>query len=196
MSHTTNVYPLPIEAWDSSLAQVLKDTNERPLNVHSLMAHNPLLLKAWWNFRNYSVNGGELGRRQAELVILRVAVHMRAWYEWGSHVDRSLACGLSLTEIERVAQGGRAEGWSDNDSVLLDAVDELIADHGLGETCLQQLSEHYSVPQILDIMAIHGMYVILACMINTWGLELDDHVQTALPATVTPAAFEQLLAPS
>ena len=39
-------------------------------------------------------------------------------------------------------------------------------------------------------MAIHGMYVILGCMVNTWGLELDAHVQDKLPEGITKEAFE------
>jgi hypothetical protein len=35
------------------------------------------------------------------------------------------------------------------------------------------LREYFSVQQVMDIMAIHGMYVNLGCMVNPWGLELD-----------------------
>ena len=82
--------PLPSEHWDKTLEPIIAGTNGGPINVHKLMANNPALLKAWWDFRNHSVEGGTLGKRSGELVILRVAVHMQAWYEWGSHVDRGL----------------------------------------------------------------------------------------------------------
>ena len=190
MTENTQVKPVPVANWDKSLSQVMGDMNGSPLNVHSLMANHPPLLKAWWDFRKYSVNGGALGKRKAELVILRVAVHVKAWYEWGSHVERGLACGLTLKEIERVKQGGDPPGWNSEDTLLLNAVDELIANHGLSETMHSQLLEYYSVQQIMDIIAIHGMYVILGCMINTWGLELDPQVAARLPHSVTREDFE------
>jgi 4-carboxymuconolactone decarboxylase len=164
--------------------------NGRPINVHGLMAHNPELLKAWWSFRNYSVNGGALGKRKGALVILRVAVHTKAWYEWGSHVERSLACGLTMDEIDRVKVLSGSNGWEPSEAILLRAVDELIAAHGLSQDTHIALCEHYSIQQVMDIMAIHGMYVILACMVNTWGLELDSHVQDKLPDGLTKEAFE------
>lgn len=182
--------PLEPEQWDHSLAQILADMDGAPLNVHRLMAHHPQLLKAWWNFRNYSVKGGALGRRGGELVILRVATHMRAWYEWASHVDRSLTCGLTLDEIERVKSPLPAPGWAPADGQLLAAVDELIARHGLSKESLAALTEFYSPQQIMDLMAIHGMYVILGCMINTWGLALDEGVAARLPPSVTQEKFE------
>lgn len=190
MTENISVKPLPLQEWDESLGFIINDMNGRPINVHRLMAHHPELLKAWWNFRNYSVQGGKLGKRKGELVILRVAIHMKAWYEWGSHVERSLACGLSREEIERVKQGGNAADWEISESLLLIAVDELIATHGLSAQTHQQLREYYNVPQIMDIIAIHGMYVILGCMINTWGLALDQHVKDKLPDDVTREQFE------
>lgn len=190
MSDDLNVTPLPPADWDSALAHVIADMKGAPLQVHGLMANHPELLAAWWSFRNYSVRGGELGQRRGELVILRVAVLMRAWYEWASHVERGLACGLSRDEIERVKEGGAAPGWDAADAALLEAVDELVADHGLSPNSHARLRAHYSVRQIMDIMAIHGMYVTLACMINTWGLELDARVKAKLPDDVTREAFE------
>ncbi len=182
--------PLDPDDWDSALAGVIADMKGRPINVHRLMANHPQLLKAWWDFRNYSVQGGALGRRRGELVILRVALHMRAWYEWGSHVERAQACGLTLAEIERVKQSAEDAAWEPAEALLLSAVDELIESHGLAPASLAALAEHYSPQEIMDIMAIHGMYVILGCMINTWGLELDQSVAAKLPEGVTKEAFE------
>ncbi len=190
MINAPGVAPLPLDEWDDSLDFIKQDMNGRPINVHRLMAHNPELLKAWWNFRNYSVKGGALGKRYGELVILRVATHMKAWYEWGSHVERGLACGLSREEIERVKTGGAAVSWSEGERALLNGIDELITSHGLSPQTHAQLREHFSVAQIMDIIAIHGMYVTLGCMINTWGLELDQHVKDRLPEDVTREQFE------
>jgi len=194
MADELTVAPLPPADWDPALAPILEDMKGQPLNVHSLMALHPALLQAWWNFRNHSVQGGALGKRGGELVILRVAVLMKAWYEWASHVERSLACGLGRDEIERVKAGADAPGWSAADAALLAAVDELVAAHGLAPETHRRLRQHYDVKQVMDIMAIAGMYVILGCMINTWGLELDPHVAAQLPADVTQEDFEAALA--
>lgn len=170
------ISPLPPTQWDASLDHIREDMNGAPIHVHQLMANNPTLLKAWWDFRNYSVDGGTLGKRKGELVILRVAVHVQAWYEWGSHVDRSLACGMTIEEINRVLNYVISDDWSEEEAALLTAVDELMLQRQLSNNTQARLAEHYDTAQVMDIMAIHGMYVILACMINTWGLELDAAV--------------------
>lgn len=182
--------PLPLAEWDESLQRVVDDMNGRPLNVHSLMANHPALLDAWWDFRNYSVQGGELSQRDCELVILRVAVHMKSWYEWGSHVDRGLAAGLSQEEIDRVIDGPDARGWTERDATLIAAVDELVDDRGISASTLGNLSSHFSSKQVMDIIAIHGMYITLGCMINTWDLALDEHIRSRLPEGTSREEFE------
>ena len=185
------ITPLPEHQWNPSLQHIVDAMGGRPINVHRLMAHNPDLLNAWWNFRNHSVSGGALGPRLGELVILRVALHMKAWYEWASHVDRALSSGLGLEEIERVKLGANAEGWTEQESCVLQAVDELVEAHAISQATQASLLRHFSLPQVLDLIAIQGMYVILAGMINSFGLELDESVQERLPKGVTEHAFAQ-----
>jgi 4-carboxymuconolactone decarboxylase len=190
MKDYLNLSPLPATEWDSSLSHIIDDMQGKPLNVHSLMANHPGLLNAWWNFRCHAVIGGELGRRNCELVILRVSVHMKSWYEWASHVERALDCGMTLDEIERVKLGSKSPEWSDGESLLLRATDELFAEHAIRSQTLCELLQHYSAKQVMDLIAIHGMYVILGGMINTWRLELDEDIQQLLPEDVTREQFE------
>ncbi|MGH1419080.1 MAG: carboxymuconolactone decarboxylase family protein [Hyphomicrobiaceae bacterium] len=181
--------PLPPDQWNSSLSNVLSDMNDAPLNVHKLMAHNPQLLQAWWNFRNYSVSGGTLGPRLGELVILRVSVHISAWYEWASHVDRSLRCGLNLDEINAVLDRDVSDKWSPKEAALLSAIDELMEDRSLSAKLRARLTSHFTPAEVLDIIAIHGMYVTLGCMICSWGLELDPAVSARIEKHTTPESF-------
>lgn len=190
--NSNELSPLLVGDWDQGLKDIVTDMNGAPINVHKLMAHNPALLNAWWNFRNYSVAGGTLGNRLGELVILRVGVQLAAWYEWGSHVDRSLKCGLFLEEINAVSQREIGPQWAKNEAALLKAVDELVEEKRITPSTLSELSERFSTPQILDIIAIHGMYVTLGCMINTWGLELDPAVNQRIRTHTTPETFDEM----
>ena len=177
------------ENWDPSLDFIIKQMNGAPLNVHKLLAKHPKLLAAWWNFRNYSVEGGDLGRRCGELVILRVASYLKSWYEWSSHVDRSLKCGLKLSEIKNVNKELDESDWSKKEFLLLSAVDQLIAKKRLDNNFYRDLRSYFTDKQIMDIVAIHGMYIILGCMINIWGLTLEDDIAQRLPESITETQF-------
>lgn len=185
--------PLPPGDWDPSLQHILDAMNGQPIQIHCLLANHPTLFKAWWSYRMHSVHGGDLLQRDCELVILRVAVHMRAWYEWAAHVDRGLAADLSLEEILRVAKGPSVEDWSKHDRLLLTAVDELIISKQISPQTRSALSEFFSDNQVLDIISLQGMYVTIACIIGTWPIEIEAHIAERLPKEVTEASFNALV---
>lgn len=191
MTDDTGLRPLPPGDWEASLASIIEDMGGRPLEVHGLLANHPPLLKAWWDLRNYTIAGGDLGQRNTELVILRVALHLRNWYEWGSHVQRGLAAGLSEADIERIKSGPGNPDWSESDRLLLLAVDELVENRSISVKTMTALKGHFSEQQILDIIVTHGAYVILGCMLNTWKIELDEHVVAALPDGSGREQFEK-----
>jgi len=165
----------------------------RPIQIHCLLANHPALLNAWWNYRMYSVTGGDLEQRDCELVILRVAVYMQAWYEWAAHVDRGLATGLTLAEIYRVTEGPSAAAWSEKDAVLLGAVDQLVTDHRIDPATQIRLETFFSRKQVMDIVSLQGLYVTIACVIGTWPIELEEHIAERLPEEVTEASFLKLI---
>lgn len=181
--------PIGVDQWPPELAAIAADMNGKPINVHKLMANNPALLNAWWTFRNHSVTGGSLGVRKAELLILRVGVHMQSWYEWGSHVDRALKVGINIDEIQRVLQSDTSQHWAAEEAVFLRAVDELTRGHAIQTQTLESLEQHYENAQIMDLIAIHGMYLILAGMIKTWGLALDEEVFKRIATYTDEASF-------
>lgn len=179
--------PVPVQDWDPSLQHVIDDMDGRPINIHSLMANHPSLLNAWWKLRNYLVNGGDLEQRHCEMVILRVATHMQSWYEWGSHVVRGIDSGLCLEEIENVRLG--AGHWSDAEGALLAAVDEVAVSNVITSETRARLAPYFTEQQVMDIILLHGMYLTLACMVRTWGIELDEHVSERLPAGTSEQSF-------
>lgn len=179
--------PLSLNKWEKSLKPVIDDMNGRPLNVHALLAHHPALLEAWWPLRKHLVTGGDLARRECELVILRTASHMGSWYEWASHVVRGMDSGLSLEEISDVRDGDA--NWGEREAVLLAAVDQLTQHRALSPEMLMRLGAFYTDRQVLDLVHLHGMYTTLASILATWEVELDEHVAQRLPDTVTPEGF-------
>jgi len=184
---------LPPNQWDPSLQYIIDEMNGAPIHIHCLPANHSELLKAWWGYRMYSVTGGDLEQRDREIVILRVAVHVQVWYEWAAHVDRGLAAGLTMDDVYRVAAGAAAADWNERDALLLQAVDQLLTRRGIDEVTQNSLSDYFSEKQIMDIVSLQGLYVTIACLIGTWGIELEESVSRRLPDEVTEEAFNKLI---
>jgi AhpD family alkylhydroperoxidase len=146
------------------------------------MANNPELLLAWWNFRNHVTSGGKLQQRHRELIILRVAVHMKCWYEWASHVDRGLKAGLLPDEIECVRLGLIATRWDESDLLVMRATNECLDRQKITPETRIAMYAHFSPAQLMDLIAIFGAYITLGSIINTWGLALDEAI--SLPENI------------
>ena len=72
---------------------------------------------------------------------------------------------------------------------MLLAVDQLIGHKSLTNELYNKLRSYFSDRQIMDIVAIHGMYIILGWMINIWGLTLEDDILQRLPGRITESQF-------
>src|SRR5690606_1863441 len=116
-----------------------------------------------------------------ELVILRVGFLCRAGYEWGQHVVIARQAGVSDAEIERVADGPEAPGWSDADRALLRAVDELRAHAVLTDATWQALAEHFTTQQVLDLIFAVGQYQLVSMALNSLGVQPDSPDLPTLP---------------
>ncbi|MFI0405597.1 carboxymuconolactone decarboxylase family protein [Actinomadura sp. 3N508] len=140
-------------------------------HVSRTWANSPGLLKAQRPLQNYLLGQSPLPARDRELAILRIAWRARCEYAFGQHVRMGAAAGLTPEEIDRVPHGPTADGWTEFQSTLLHAVDEL-HDHGrlTGESW-KALAEEYDEAQLLDLIAVVGRYWTVAAMLNTVNVQ-------------------------
>ena len=173
------IAPLPESAWDEETRALLRTGPggpDRVLNIFATLAHHPKLLKRWLVFGNHVLAKSTLPPRERELVILRVGWLCRAEYEWGQHAVIGRASGLSGPEIQRIADGPGAPGWSALDRLLLEAVDELHRDAMIGDTTWRALAERLSTQQLIDLLFAVGQYMLVSMALNTLGVQLEPGV--------------------
>ena len=192
--------PLAAEEWPREMRDALAAmpppeahyalTSEgRPsgFNILGAMAHHPRLAKAFFTLNAHLLLTTSLTERQRELVIMRVAALRRSEYEWAQHVFMARDAGLSDIEISWIAWGPDAPTWSRKDSSVLRAVDELVLDGVIGETTWTALSEHLDGQQILDVIFTAGSYAMLASMVGSLGIQLDDDLRIAVAELTNPS---------
>jgi len=146
-------------------------------NIFKTLAHHPKLMKRWLVFGNHVLAKNSLSPRDRELAILRIGWLCRAEYEWGQHVVIGRGVGLSDEEIERVAAGPDAPGWSPFEASLLTAVDELHADAMITDDTWRALSERYDTQQLMDFVFTVGQYNLVSMALNSFGVQLDDGLE-------------------
>ena len=144
------------------------------LNIFRTLARHPKLMKRWLVFGNHILRKNTLPPRERELVILRIGWLCRSGYEWGQHVAIGRDCGLSDAEIDRIADGPGAAGWSDVDRLLLRATDELHADAFVSDATWQGLAERFSPEQCMDLVFTVGQYNLVSMALNTFGVQPES----------------------
>jgi AhpD family alkylhydroperoxidase len=159
-------------AWGfASIAGRVSRTN--PPNLFLTMARQPKLFRGWLRFAGRLMPGGKLPRRDTELAILRVA-HLRdCAYEFEHHVRLGRRAGVDREDVARVQAGPDAEGWTDRERALLNAVDALHTDQDLDDPTWTALREHLDEPRTIEFLLLVGHYEMLATFLLTLRVQPD-----------------------
>lgn len=173
MADGPRLAPRPEEDWDDETRALIEAG--QPLNIFTTLAHHPKLLKRWLVFGGHVLGKSTLPDRERELVILRTGWRCGSEYEFGQHTVIGAFAGLTDDEVRRLAAEG-TDGWSEDDAVLVTAVDELVADHTLSDETWAALVERWETQQVIDLVFAVGQYVLVSTALRTFGVELDEGV--------------------
>lgn len=170
------VVPADANKLDERSAALLAGTVTRygrTLNLFTTLANHPDLFRRWMGFARHSERS-TLGARERELLILRTSHLCGCRYEWLHHVAIGRECGLTDDEIERVRRGPDALGWSEADTAVLVAVDQLHEGQRIDDELWSRLTAMWSTTQVLDAIFTIGLYVQIAMAANALRLQIDD----------------------
>jgi len=143
-------------------------------NIFRTLARHPDLFRSWMPFGGYLLVGGTLPPRDRELMILRSAVRCGSSYEWGQHERISVRMGIEREAIDRVLEGPGADGWSEHESTLMRAVDELHDEARISDSTWEALAAEYDERQLIELTLLIGQYHMVAFALNSLGVELDE----------------------
>jgi 4-carboxymuconolactone decarboxylase len=171
--------PLPAEEWDDGARQALSPllpvARANPRDAGNILAtlvrHQPLT-RAYLTFNAYLLLNSTLTPRLREVAVLRAALASRSDYLWDHHVPLAERAGLTLTEIEEIRAG---EPSDPVDRLVVRAVDELDEHRAITGGTWAALGAHLTDQQCLDLIFTIGGYQLLALVVNTLGIEPEDH---------------------
>jgi 4-carboxymuconolactone decarboxylase len=152
--------------------------NGEVVNIFKVLMQNPKLARSWSRFAGYIMGGQSLPARDREIAILRIGWLNQAPYEWEQHVRISKSIGLTDDEIDRITKGPKA-GWNRHEAALIQAADDLYERSVVSDEVWQQLSERYSVEQMMDAVFTIGQYNLVSWALNSFGVPLDDFLPGA-----------------
>jgi 4-carboxymuconolactone decarboxylase len=170
------VPPLHPKDWTPEQRKLIAshtDTTQPVLNLYATMLHHPTMYLSRLKFGSYLQRDSLLPAKTRELVIMRTAWLTRAEYEWGHHVEPAQKAGFSDAEIQRIAVGPDAPGWSEEHAAVLRAVDELRREAFISDRTWKTLANHYDTKKLIEIVFTSGGYTMTALAINSLGVQLE-----------------------
>jgi len=167
--------PLPPAEWNDEQRELLTRGNpSRVLNIFATLVRHPDLYRRWMPFANHVLFKSSLPPREREMAILRIGWLCGSGYEFHQHTRIGREAGLSDAEIERLKSGAERQGWSESESALLRAVEDLHADQFISEETWQRLSKHYDARQVMDLVFAVGQYTLVSMALNSFGVQIED----------------------
>jgi alkylhydroperoxidase family enzyme len=163
--------PLPEAEWTDDVRELLPK-GRKPLNIFTTLVRHPQLFKRWSVFGGHILSKSTLSPRDRELLILRTGYRCRSPYEFHQHTRIGLDCGVTAEEIQRLQQP--LAGWSDHDTLILQAADELHDDFMISDATWQRLRGEYNEKQLFDLVFTVGQYTLVSMFLNTAGVQIEQ----------------------
>jgi alkylhydroperoxidase family enzyme len=117
---------------------------------------------------------GALPAQIREIAVLTVGARSPCAYEVTQHLSAARLVGLSEAQIEAIRQGGRQGVLDERQQAVVDFTEEVIVRVGAGDAALARLRRHFSDREVLDLTILIGIYMMLARVIETAGVEIDS----------------------
>jgi 4-carboxymuconolactone decarboxylase len=174
------ILPLPRSEWTDEARAVFAFWGEpnaweegSKTNIMMVMGNHPDLGKAYNVWGKHLLMSNTLSVRSLELLILRVAWRVKSAYEWHNHVGYGLNAGLTLEDIAAIRDYPEGGDWSEQDSIILHAVDELIDSGTLSDATWETLSGFFDKRQMMDLIFSIGHYVMTSWVLSAMGVEIE-----------------------
>ncbi len=174
------IAPLPEQGRTEVQRQMLATRPD--YNVYKTLAHHPELFSRWSGLGRFVMNGSSLQARYREMLMLRMGWLCQSEYEWAQHARiATSSAGMTNQEIQRIAEGPKAAGWTYFERALLRMVDELRYDALVGDATWRALRSEYSDRQMMEAVFTVSQYQLVSMALNSLGVQLDSGLQHRLP---------------
>jgi 4-carboxymuconolactone decarboxylase len=146
------------------------------LGVFRMMANAETAFRPWLRWGGVLLSGLELDPVLRELAILRVArLTPHADYEWVQHAPIALSVGAAEEQVGALERDDiEADCFSDAERTVLRFTTEVVRDARASDATFESAKELLSARELIELMMVIGQYMMLARVMATTELDLDE----------------------
>jgi 4-carboxymuconolactone decarboxylase len=147
-----------------------------PLNIFRMLANAETVFRPFLRFGDALLADLELNGLLRELAILRVSrLTPHAEYEWVQHAPIARAVGASDEQLAALERDDIDASCFDHvQRAMLRFVSEVVRDARASDETFEALAAHLPPRQIVELLLVVGQYMMLARVMATLELELDE----------------------
>ena len=116
-----------------------------------------------------------------EITILSVAREPNAVYELAQHEPIARSEGVSLSTIDAIRSGRAPMGIPAKEGIFAQAAREIVQKGEMTNRTYQAVEHLLGPVQTLDLVVLVGYYTLLANIMRTFAVELEDGVNVNFP---------------
>ncbi|HEY2257958.1 MAG TPA: hypothetical protein VGI11_20160 [Variovorax sp.] len=146
------------------------------------MLRSPEMARRLSHLSDYFRNGTSLGQRINEFAVILAARLHNSHYEWSVHSQWAMRDGLARSIVEAVAEGRRPEGMARDEAAAHDLLVELAITQSISTSTFERARAVFSEQQVVDLVAVFGMYRLVAGMLALADVPAPAGVEPALRA--------------
>ena len=111
---------------------------------------------------------GKLEKRLFEIMVLIVARHWSAQYEWFAHEEAGLKAGLLPEVVEAIRARRRPEFLREDESLVYDVITELNETHALAQPSYDRAIAALGLDLLIELITAAGFYSMIAMVLNAF----------------------------
>ena len=158
-----------------------------PLNIFRTLAHAETAFRPALRLGGALLIEGELDNRLRELAILCVAAHDEAEYEWIQHAAIARSVGATDDQVAAIERGDiEADCFDETDRLVLRFASEVIEGAASAGT-FAAARERFSSREIIELILAIGFYMMLARVMRSVDIDLDEPAGSAVVDSVRRA---------
>jgi alkylhydroperoxidase family enzyme len=142
------------------------------MNFATVLVEHPGLYRTLMPLIAKLISDTDLPPRDREVLVLRTLSLCDETYEQAHHGLIARAAGMSEAEIA-AAQAGSA-ALAPFERTLATAAEELVRDRRVADDTWAALAERYSSVQRMEVVALVGLYTLMAMLTKSCDIELED----------------------
>ncbi len=117
---------------------------------------------------------GKLDKRLFELMVLIVARHWSAQYEWYVHENAALNAGIGREVVDAIRERRKPILAAKDEQLVYDLVTELNESKQVSPTTYENARQELGLDLLIELISAAGFYTMVAMMLNAFDVEAPD----------------------